>query len=136
MIGEHGDGAVVCASSTTVNGAPAPVPLERVRAELAGRPGRVSAGIGRTRYGPAGALVTALRLALGMEDGITELSAPHGGVCLGIPLQFTRGHPLPCVPALDDTEARQWEAAHSKLRAAYEGVRGIPIPPLPPGRNT
>jgi L-lactate dehydrogenase len=135
VIGEHGDAAVVCASTTTVNGAPVTVPLERVRAELAERPGRISAGIGRTRYGPAGALVSALRLALGLEDGITELSAPHGDVCLGIPLQFTGGRPLPCVPPLDDAEARQLEAARSKLRAAYQGVCGVPVQHLPV-RNT
>lgn len=136
VIGEHGDGAVVCASSTTVNGATVAVPLEQVRAELAGRPGRISAGIGRTRYGPAGALLRALRLALGVEDGVTELSAPYNGVCLGVPLQFTGGRPLPCVPPLDEAEARQWEAAQSKLRAAYRGMRGIPPQPLPSGRKT
>ena len=136
VIGEHGEAAVVCASSTTVNGEPVPVPLERVRAELAERPGRISAGIGRTRYGPAGALVSALRLALGVEDGVTELSAPYGGVCLGIPLQFTGGRPLPCVPLLDEAEALQLEAARSKLRAAYQGVRGIPSQPLPSVRTS
>lgn len=136
VIGEHGEAAVVCASSTTVNGAPVSIPLGRVRAELAERPGRISAGIGRTRYGPAGALVSALRLALGVEDGVTELSAPYEGVCLGIPLQFTGGRPLPCVPPLDEAEARQLETARSKLRAAYQGVRGVPFQPLPSGRKS
>ncbi|MEI5527408.1 hypothetical protein WB401_36365 [Streptomyces brasiliscabiei] len=46
VIGEHDDGAVVCASSTTVNGAPAAVPLAEVRAELRTDPGRISAGVG------------------------------------------------------------------------------------------
>jgi L-lactate dehydrogenase len=126
VIGEHGDAAVVCASSTTVNGLPVPVPLQEVRDELTMRPGRISAGIGRTRCGPAGAVVSALSLALGVEDGTTELSAPHGDGWLGIPLRFTQGRPLPCVPPLDPVEARQWEAAQSKLRAAYQAVRGIP----------
>ncbi|MFZ4234994.1 lactate/malate family dehydrogenase [Streptomyces murinus] len=135
VIGEHGDAAVVCASSTTVNGARVTVPLERVRAELAARPRRISAGIGRTRYGPAGALVSALRLALGAQDGVTELCAPYGDVCLGIPLRFTGGRPLPCVPPLDEAEVRQLEAARSKLRTAYQGVLGIPSQSLPPGRN-
>ena len=72
----------------------------------------------------------------GVEDGVTELSAPYEGVCLGIPLQFTGGRPLPCVPPLNEAEARQLEAARSKLRAAYQAVRGIPSPPLPSGRKS
>ncbi|MFZ4160406.1 lactate/malate family dehydrogenase [Streptomyces griseoincarnatus] len=135
VIGEHGDGAVVCASSTTVNGQPVPVPRQQVRDELRARPGRINAGIGRTRCGPAGAVVSALRLALGVEDGTTELSVAHGDVWLGIPVRFTRGEPLPSVPPLDAVEARQLEAACSKLRAAYPVVRGIPFQPLPSGRN-
>ncbi|MEH0578554.1 MULTISPECIES: lactate dehydrogenase [Streptomyces] len=136
VIGEHGDAAVVCASSTTVNRQSVPVPLQQVRDELAARPRRINAGIGRTRCGPAGAVLSTLRLALGAEDGVTELSAPYGDGCLGIPLRFTRGRPLPCVPALDETEARQLEAARIKLRDAYQAVRGIPIRQLPAGRNS
>jgi L-lactate dehydrogenase len=135
VIGEHGDGSVVCASSTTVNGQPVPVPLQQVRDELKARPGRINSGIGRTRCGPAGAVVSTLRLALGAEDGTTELSVAHGDVWLGIPVRFTGGQPLPSVPSLDAGEARQLEAARSKLRAAYPAVRGIPFQPLPSGRN-
>ncbi|OIJ89553.1 lactate/malate family dehydrogenase [Streptomyces colonosanans] len=135
VIGEHGDAAVVCASSTTVNGHPVPVPLQEVRDELAGRPGRINAGIGRTRCGPAGAVVSTLRLALGVEDGMTELSVPYGEDCCGIPLRFTGGQPLPSVPLLDPFEVRQLEAARTKLRAAYGVVRGVPAQPLPSGRN-
>ncbi|WP_073950361.1 lactate/malate family dehydrogenase [Streptomyces kebangsaanensis] len=135
VIGEHGDAAVVCASSTTVNGLPVPVPLQQVRDELAARPGRINAGIARTRYGPAGAVMAALRLALGVEDGVTQLSAAYGDGCLGIPLRFTRGHPLPCLPPLDAVEARQLEAARIKLRAVYSDLRGIPTQPFPSGRN-
>lgn len=72
VIGEHGDAAVICASSTTVNGMPVPVPLQQVHDELTRRPGRISAGIGRTRYGPAGAVVSSLHLLLGLEDGRTS----------------------------------------------------------------
>ncbi|WP_331751513.1 hypothetical protein OG215_40035 (plasmid) [Streptomyces globisporus] len=79
VIGEHGDHAVVCASSTTVNGRPARVPLAEVRAELRTRPGRISHGVGRTRSGPAGAVLSALRRTLALTDGIEELTAPHGG---------------------------------------------------------
>lgn len=135
VIGEHGDGAVVCASSTTVNGQPVPVPRQQIRDELRARPGRINTGIGRTRCGPAGAVVSALRLALGVEDGTTELSVAHGDIWLGKPVRFTQGEPLPSVPPLDAVEARQLEAACSKLRAAYPVVRGIPFQPLPSGRN-
>ncbi|WP_233580474.1 lactate/malate family dehydrogenase [Streptomyces triticirhizae] len=131
VIGEHGDAAVVCASATRVNGHPLPVPLQQVRDELATRPGRINAGIGRTRSGPAGAVVTALRLALGLENGLVELSAPYRDGWLGIPLRFTSGHPIPCLPALDDTEARQLDTAHTKLRAAYLALRGTPSSSLP-----
>lgn len=131
VIGEHGDAAVVCASSTTVNGHPVPVPLQEVHDELASRPGRISSGIGRTKHGPTGAVLHALRLALGAEDGFTELSAPYGDSYLGIPLRFTQGRPLPCVPPLDEAEARQLETARIKLRDAYQAVRGIPTQPAP-----
>lgn len=76
-------------------------------------------------------MLHALRLALGAEDGFTELSAPYGDGYLGIPLRFTQGRPLPCVPPLDEAEARQLETARIKLRDAYQVVRGIP-PSLPP----
>ncbi|MGW5212915.1 lactate/malate family dehydrogenase [Streptomyces sp. NPDC004051] len=134
VIGEHGEAAVVCASSTTVNGQPVPVPLQQVRDELTARPGRINAGIGRTRCGPAGAVMSALRLACGVEDGTTELCASHRGGWAGIPVRFTQGRPLPFLPPLDAAEARQWEATHAKLRAAYPAVRGIPLQPLS-GRN-
>lgn len=134
VIGEHGDTSVVCASSTLVNDHPVPVPLQRVRDELARRPGRISAGIGRTRCGPAGAVVSALRLALGAEDGTTELCAAHAGDWCGVPVRFTGGDPVPFLPPLDAVEDRQLEASRSKLRAAYRAVRGLPLQPSPSGR--
>ncbi|TVL89000.1 lactate dehydrogenase [Streptomyces sp. SAJ15] len=124
VIGEHGDGAVVCASSTTVNAQPVPIPLQQVRDELATRPGRIRAGIGRTRSGPAGAVASALRLTLGLSDGVTELSAPWQGGWIGIPLRFTHGRPVACLPALDDSEQRQFAAAHHKLVTAYRALHG------------
>ncbi len=133
VIGEHGDAAVVCASATTVGGLHAPVPLQQVRDELRQRPGRINAGIGRTRSGPAGAVVSALRLVLGVNDGLVELSAPYRDGWLGVPLRFTAGRSLPCLPALDDAEARQLDAAHHKLRAAYQGLRGEHQ--MPPGER-
>lgn len=123
VIGEHGDGAVVCASSTTVNGAPAAVPLAEVRAELRTRPGRISAGVGRTRSGPAGAVLSTLHKALGLVDGTEELTAEHRGDWLGIPLRFTAGQPIACLPALDAGEDAQLAATVTKLRDAYQALR-------------
>ncbi|GGW99742.1 lactate/malate family dehydrogenase [Streptomyces chryseus] len=120
VIGEHGDHAVICASSTTVNGQHVPVPLQAVRDELAARPRRISSGIGRTRCGPAGATLAALEHALGHTDGVIELSAPWRGEWLGIPLRFTTGHPTVCIPPLDPGETRQLDAAASKIRSAYD----------------
>ncbi|MEU9066337.1 NAD(P)-binding domain-containing protein [Streptomyces sp. NPDC048109] len=135
VIGEHGDTSVVCASSTLVNDQPVPVPIQQVRDELARRPGRINLGIGRTRFGPAGAVLSALRLALGVEDGTTELSAAHAGDWCGIPVRFTGGDPVPSLPPLDSAEDRQLEVSRSKLRAAYQAVRGVPLQPSPCGRN-
>ncbi|MFC0843930.1 hypothetical protein ACFH04_09415 [Streptomyces noboritoensis] len=56
VVGEHGDAAVVCASATRIGGLPAAVPLRAVHDELADRPRRINAGLGRARSGPAGAL--------------------------------------------------------------------------------
>ncbi|MGW3459254.1 hypothetical protein ACWDE9_06490 [Streptomyces olivaceoviridis] len=127
MIGEHGDGAVVCASSTTVNGTPATVPLAEVRAELRTRPARISAGVGRTRSGPAGAVLSALHKALGLVDGTEELTCEHRGDRIGIPLHFAAGRPVACLPALDADEDAQLAATLTQLRGAYRAL-GCPAP--------
>jgi L-lactate dehydrogenase len=132
VIGEHGDAAVVCRSSTTVNGEPVHVPLTHVRDELAARPGRISSGIGRTRCGPAGAVLSTLRLMLGHTDGLTELSAPFEGGWLGIPLRFTAGEPIPCLPPLNATESRLLQSADTKLRTAYKALPAQPAPERTP----
>ncbi|MFH8717548.1 lactate/malate family dehydrogenase [Streptomyces zaomyceticus] len=120
VIGEHGDAAVICASTTTVHGQVAAVPVQRVRAELAARPRRISAGIGRTRSGPAGAVLTALTHALGIADGVTEVSVrQEAGVWLGTPVRYTAGTPVLCPPPLDDSETAQLDAATEKLHHAY-----------------
>jgi L-lactate dehydrogenase len=122
VIGEHGDAAVVCVASTTVAGGPlpGPVPLAEIRAALAGRPGSISAGIGRTRSGPAGAALAALQHLLGHADGVIELSRPwHDGVWLGLPLHVRSGRPEPALPILTPAEAAQLNAAAAKLADAY-----------------
>ncbi|MFE9000582.1 NAD(P)-binding domain-containing protein [Streptomyces sp. NPDC007875] len=131
VIGEHGDAAVVCASSTTVNDQRVPLPLQQLRDELAIRAGRISAGIGRTRSGPAGAVLSALCRTLAVDDGIEELSAPYRGGWLGIPLRFTQGWPVACLPSLDAAEQRQFTAADTKLRTAYQALRSLPELPSP-----
>ncbi|MEU2856326.1 lactate/malate family dehydrogenase [Streptomyces syringium] len=119
VIGEHGDAAVICASATRVADLPATIPLRDVRAELAARPAHISAGTGRARCGPAGAVLAALRHTLGLHDGVIELSAHHEGVWSGIPIQFTGGHPTVRLPLLDPSETRLLAAARTKLRTAY-----------------
>ncbi|MFH8983447.1 lactate/malate family dehydrogenase [Streptomyces varsoviensis] len=124
VIGEHGDHAVICATATRVGGLPLPVPLRQVRAELAARPLRITEG-GRARFGPAAAVLTALRAALGLTDTTVELCTEHGGAWHGIPLRFTAGAPAPCLPPLDRSEARQLAGADRKLAAAYHQIRHL-----------
>ncbi|MEU3751171.1 NAD(P)-binding domain-containing protein [Streptomyces olivoreticuli] len=131
VIGEHGDQAVVCASATRVNGRPVDVPAGRVRRELTARPARINAGLGRTRCGPAGAVIAALRVGLGLEDRVVELSVNHEGRWMGIPLRFTAGTPTVCLPRLDVAEARQLVAADIKLRDAFEPLARLHIPTHP-----
>ncbi|MFI8515408.1 hypothetical protein ACIGHB_30195 [Streptomyces sp. NPDC085460] len=96
VIGEHGDAAVICASTTTVHGRPATVPLQQVRDELAARPRRISQGIGPTRLGPAGAVMHALTHTLGITSSVTEVSVrQEAGVWLGMPVRYTAGSPTP-----------------------------------------
>ncbi|MFC4514042.1 hypothetical protein [Streptomyces ehimensis] len=131
VIGEHGDRAVVCASATRVNGRPADVPVGRVRRELADRPSRINTGLGRTRCGPAGAVIAALRAGLGLEDRVVELSVNHENRWLGIPLRFTAGTPTVCLPRLDAAETRQLFVAAARLRAAYQPLAGLYAPAHP-----
>ncbi|MFD5542453.1 2-dehydropantoate 2-reductase N-terminal domain-containing protein [Streptomyces sp. NPDC127079] len=122
VIGEHGDGAVICASTTTVHGAPCTVPLELIRAELADRPRRINAGIGRTRHGPAAAVLSALRKLLDVEDGTDVLSVNRGGVWLGIRLHIRTGRPTVQPLTLDPHETAGLLTARTKLQAAYSQI--------------
>ncbi|MGW2724889.1 lactate/malate family dehydrogenase [Streptomyces sp. NPDC001492] len=122
VIGEHGDSAVICASSTTINGRPATVPLDVVTAELRDRPRRITTGIGRVRNGPAAAVVSALRKLLAVEDGTDVLSVNRGGVWLGIRVQITAGQPTVTPLSLNERETAQFIAARAKLGAAYRSI--------------
>ncbi|MGX2997394.1 lactate/malate family dehydrogenase [Streptomyces sp. JNUCC 64] len=124
VVGEHGDHPVVCAAATRVGGLPAAIPLRDVHAELAARPRRINAGLGRARSGPAGAVLTALTAALGLVDTVVELSVVNpDGSCLGTPLRFTGGRPTVVPSGLDPAETRQRTDADHKTRTAYQTIR-------------
>ncbi|WP_217231457.1 lactate/malate family dehydrogenase [Streptomyces anulatus] len=119
VIGEHGDLAVPCLSTTTVDGRPVTAPAGTIVEGLQQRPALIRAGIGRTRCGPAGAVLSTLRKVLGLVDGIEELSVPYGDVWLGIPMRFTGGVATPRLPALTRHELLCLDSAASSLRDAY-----------------
>ncbi|MFG3406494.1 lactate dehydrogenase [Streptomyces sp. NPDC048142] len=119
VIGEHGDRAVLCLSTTTVDGRPVPAPARAVAEELQRRPALIRAGIGRTRCGPAGAVLSTLRKVLGLADGVEELTVPYGDVWLGVPMRFTGGTATPCLPSLTRHELLCLDSAASSLRDAY-----------------
>ncbi|WP_338485177.1 NAD(P)-binding domain-containing protein [Streptomyces sp. SCSIO 75703] len=126
VIGEHGDRAVVCASTTTVGSRPVAVPVRTVVNDLRQRPALIRDGIGRTRCGPAGAVLSTLRKALALVDGIEELSVPYGDVFLGIPLRFTGGQPVRCLPPLTRSERLRLDSAAGSLRDAYAQLPALP----------
>ncbi|MER7311123.1 NAD(P)-binding domain-containing protein [Streptomyces halstedii] len=126
VIGEHGDRAVVCASTTTVGGQPIAVPMRAVLDDLQRRPALIRHGIGRTRCGPSGAVLSALRKVLGLVDGVEELSVPYGDVYLGIPLCFTGGKAVPFLPPLTRSERLCLDSAASSLRDAYAQLPALP----------
>ncbi|WP_406458726.1 lactate dehydrogenase [Streptomyces sp. NBC_00876] len=119
VIGEHGDRAVVCVSTTTVDSRPVTVPVRTVVEDLQRRPELIRSGIGRTRCGPTGAVLSTLRKTLGLVDGVEELSVPYGDVWLGIPLRFTGGKAEACLPPLTRFERLCLDSAASSLRDAY-----------------
>ncbi|MGW2987460.1 lactate/malate family dehydrogenase [Streptomyces goshikiensis] len=125
VIGEHGDSAVICASTTTVNGQTVAIPSRDIRETLARRPGLISSGVGRTRSGPAGAVLSTLRLVLGQADGTTELCTEWNGHWLGVPVTFTAGQGKPALPALNPTEADRFTASGHKLDTAYQNLATI-----------
>jgi len=95
VIGEHGDAAVCCLSSTTIDGHPldsAAVSPGDLYAALHARSGLITGGIGRVRAGAVGAVLSTLGKVLGETDGVEHLSVRylHYG-WLGLPVRFTRG---------------------------------------------
>ncbi|MFF2026822.1 hypothetical protein ACFVW2_34185 [Streptomyces sp. NPDC058171] len=82
-------------------------------------PGADPHGIGGTCYGPAGAVLSTLRKALGLVDGIEELSVPYGDVHLGIPLLFSSGQAVRRLPPLTRSERLCLDSAAGSLRDAY-----------------
>jgi len=73
-------------------------------------------------------VLSRLGKALGLADGVEELTTEHRGDWLGIPLRFTAGQPVACLPALDADEDAQLAAAITKLRSAYQALRDV-LPP-------
>ncbi|MEU9746653.1 lactate/malate family dehydrogenase [Streptomyces niveus] len=122
VIGEHGDRAVICASSTTVNGLSVHVPVKAVLDALQQRPALIRSGIGRTRCGPAGAVLSTLRKSLGLADGIEELATPYQDVWLGIPTRFTSGRAEARLPHLTSHERQLLEHAAASLRDTYARI--------------
>jgi L-lactate dehydrogenase len=112
------DGVVVLADRSRLQHRHRPIPPHPRQ--------RINAGIGRTRSGPAGAVLATLRKTLGLQDGIEELSVNHDGNWYGIPLHFTAATPTVCLPQLSTGEARQLAAAARKLHTAYRHLTGGP----------
>ncbi|MGB6164741.1 MAG: NAD(P)-binding domain-containing protein [Pseudonocardiaceae bacterium] len=128
VIGEHGDAAVCCLSSTTIRGHPldsAAVPAGDLYAALHARSGLITDGIGRVRAGAVGAILSALGKVLGEVDGVEHLSVRyrhHGW--LGLPVRFTCGAAQPFLPPLNPDEQRRLAAAADKVHHAYQTLVG------------
>jgi L-lactate dehydrogenase len=123
VIGEHGDNAVCCLSTTRIGTEPVDPDDPRTQAALAAFAARATApdrGAERLRAGIAGAVLSALRAAVSGEDALEPLSTrfgTHGW--LGQPVAFTNGHSVSRLPALSDAERKQFGEADQKLRDRY-----------------
>ncbi|WP_329468720.1 lactate/malate family dehydrogenase [Streptomyces sp. NBC_01431] len=120
VVGEHGDSAVPCA--TTLHGHALDLIPDGALADARSRPALINAGIGRTRCGPAGAVLAALTHALGLTDGTLELSTRHRGAWIGVPVQFTAGQPTVALPRLTPDQDTALAAAAAKLDTAYRAA--------------
>lgn len=124
VLGEHGTAATICAHATRVAGRPLELPLAWIRQLLHSRAEVITAGIDRTQYGPAGAVLATVAKLLGHTDGHEELSvAVPSGVHLGQRLRFSSGHWWPEPPELAATEQRSLTHAETKLAALYNQLK-------------
>jgi L-lactate dehydrogenase len=127
VIGEHGDAAVCCLSTTRIDGHPVDADDPRTHAALAAFAQRslvIMAGVGRVRAGAAGAVLSALRATVGALEATEPLSTRYGEHgWLGQPVTFTRHRSQPGLPALTEPEQRQLDAADHKLRTRYTTVQ-------------
>ncbi|MEU5164668.1 lactate dehydrogenase, partial [Streptomyces sp. NPDC020875] len=122
VIGEHGEAAVPLWAA--VGGRVVPYDPEHVRAALADRPRLIARGLDRVRCGPAAAVVSTLRAALGLTDTTIALSTRRpDGAFIGWPVRFTGGIPHPVDLDLTPAERAQFAAADRKVRTAYAAVR-------------
>lgn len=120
VIGEHGDAAVICASSTRIHGHPITVNIDAARHWLRDRPRLITSRGDRVRSGAAGTVVSALQKILGHRDGLEELSTPTRYGCLGVPLRFQHGHAQLAMPTLDTDEHQAFLHAQHVVEAAYQ----------------
>ncbi|MGH3937912.1 MAG: lactate/malate family dehydrogenase [Pseudonocardiaceae bacterium] len=118
VLGEHGSTATICAHATRIFSRPVELPLAWIRQQLHTRAETITAGIDRTQYGPAGAVLATAAKLLGHADGHEELSvATPSGVRMGQRLGFAGGHWWHDPPEL--ALAEQQSLAHSEAKLAF-----------------
>lgn len=127
VIGEHGDAAVCCLSSTRIDDKPVSPHDPRTRAAMTAfrtRPTTIRAGMGRIRAGAAGAVLSALRAVAGGVDATVQLSTSYGAdrAWLGQPVMFTAGQATVRLPPLTETEQSLLDASNDKLIRIYQSI--------------
>lgn len=133
VIGEHGDAAVCCPSTTTIDGEPIQADDPRTHAAIEvfrDRSTMIRHGVGRVRAGAAGAVLAALRVVTGETDGVAHLSTrcDREDVWLGQPITFTSGAATINLPTLSSAETMLLDHARNKLIAAYRSTIETPSP--------
>lgn len=127
VIGEHGDAAVCCLSSTRIDDEPVSPDDPRTRAAIAAfrtRSTTIRSGVGRIRAGAAGAVLSALRTVHGGVDATVHLSTSYGPgqAWLGQPVRFAAGRATVRLPILTETEKALLDAANAKLINLYHSI--------------
>lgn len=118
VIGQHGDGMVACLSSASVGDEPLLMTTGLrtiVGARLRSRSPQICAGVGRTRFGPSGSVLNALRHTTGLQDGLIEVCTNVVGVHHGIPVRFSSGTATTLAPTLDAVETEQLDQTRKHL---------------------